>query len=135
MSEVLWDGAFLHASGGLTGNAYELIEMGGNKGFGPPLHVHEHRSEAFYVLRGSFELQAAGTTAGLHSGEFFFVPPGTPHRFEATADDSALLFVVAPAGLEGFFKELHQLLVEGLDETEVRARLARQFDSQPAPLH
>jgi quercetin dioxygenase-like cupin family protein len=39
-----------------TGGAYAILEQKIPPGHGPPLHVHRHETEIFYVLEGQFEI-------------------------------------------------------------------------------
>src|SRR5690349_10059019 len=39
-----------------TGGAYAVLEQKIPPGHGPPLHVHRHKTEIFYVLDGRFEI-------------------------------------------------------------------------------
>ena len=39
-------------SGAETGGAFALLEVSGPPGDQPPLHVHHHDDEGFYVLEG-----------------------------------------------------------------------------------
>src|SRR5262245_8467528 len=43
-----------------TGGAYALLEQIVPPGGGPPLHVHRHETEIFYILQGQFELTVGG---------------------------------------------------------------------------
>lgn len=40
------------ASGAESGGAFSLIEVQYPPGFAPPLHLHHHEDESFYVLDG-----------------------------------------------------------------------------------
>src|SRR5262245_65757899 len=39
-----------------TRGAYAILEQTIPAGHGPPLHVHRHETEIFYVLEGQFEI-------------------------------------------------------------------------------
>jgi Cupin domain len=51
-----------------TGGAYAILEQTIPAGHGPPLHVHRHETEIFYILDGEFEVtigeQKVHATAG-----------------------------------------------------------------------
>lgn len=123
-------GAIL-ADEGLTGGAYELFETETPVGFGPPLHVHRDREEAFYVISGRYGLWCGDEVREGEQGEFLLVPRGAAHRFEARVDGSRLLFIVSPAGLEGFFRDGAELRAVGRPDMEVRRQLAARYDSHP----
>jgi hypothetical protein len=40
-----------------TGGAYAILEQTIPAGHGPPLHVHRHETEIFYILEGEFEVR------------------------------------------------------------------------------
>src|SRR6188472_4612477 len=43
-----------------TGGAYAILEQMIPAGHGPPLHIHRHETEIFYVLDGQFEITSGG---------------------------------------------------------------------------
>jgi mannose-6-phosphate isomerase-like protein (cupin superfamily) len=111
------------------GAAFELFETGeSNAGEGPTAHVHQERDEAFYVLQGWFGIWCGEDTIEAGPGEFVFVPRGSRHRFEARVDGSRLLFIVAPAGLEGYFREKRQLIERGVAPRDASLDLASRYD-------
>jgi len=126
-------GGLIHADAGLTGGAFELFEMVMDAGGGPPGHVHLERDEAFYALEGRFSIVCDGARSDLRPGGFAFVPRGSVHHFKALTDHARILFVVAPAGLEGFFRELARMTAgDSVTDGEARLVLAGRFDSYPA---
>jgi hypothetical protein len=46
----------IHISGAETAGAFALLEVSGPPGDQPPLHVHHHDDEGFYVLAGELTL-------------------------------------------------------------------------------
>ena len=123
-------GAIL-ADESLTGGAYELFETATPVGVGPPLHVHRDRDEAFYVISGCYGLWCDDQVREAGPGTFLLVPRGAVHRFEARTDGSKLLFIVSPAGLEGFFRDGAELRAAGRPDMGVRNELANRYDSHP----
>jgi quercetin dioxygenase-like cupin family protein len=75
-------------------------------GAGIPIHRHAHMDEFFYVLEGSgtFILNDARYT--VEKGGTVFIPKGASHGFENPNKEMLLLWVVAPPGLEDFFREI-----------------------------
>lgn len=67
--------------------------------------MHRQREEAFYVLEGTSKFVLGQDSIETGPGAFIFVPRGTRHGFTISPGARALLFI-APAGLEGFFREL-----------------------------
>ena len=123
------------ATEGQTAGSFELIELsapGGNDSTGPPPHVHREHDEGFYILDGSFTFVLGREEFDAPQGSFVFVPRGTRHGFVSTAGARALL-VIVPSGLEGFFRELGEGLASGRSNSELRAELAKRYDSEEIP--
>src|SRR6476620_9766788 len=53
---VLRDQSTFKVTSEETGGAYAILEQKIPPGHGPPLHVHRHETEIFYVLEGEFEI-------------------------------------------------------------------------------
>ncbi|MCX7702022.1 MAG: cupin domain-containing protein, partial [Gemmataceae bacterium] len=64
-----------------TGGAYAVLEQQVPPGSGPPLHVHRHETEIFYVLAGTFEFTVAGQTFRGTTGTLVAGPRDIPHTF------------------------------------------------------
>jgi len=75
------------------------------KGSGIPLHRHLAMDEAFYVLegRGTFILNDAPHAC--EKGGTIFIPKNAWHAFSNPDEELVLLWIMAPAGLDGFFRE------------------------------
>lgn len=75
-------------------------------GVGIPIHRHFEMDEAFYVIegRGNFILNDVGYP--IEKGGSIFIPKNAWHGFENAIDELVLLWTVAPAGLECFFREI-----------------------------
>src|ERR1700674_5499926 len=99
----------LQLSAEQSGDSFEVIVMSsGSAGpgpAGPPPHVHRHRDELFYIVKGRFTFVLGTREFEVEQGGTVFVPRGTRHGFKPQPDSQALL-IIAPAGLEGFFAEL-----------------------------
>jgi mannose-6-phosphate isomerase-like protein (cupin superfamily) len=118
------------ATEGQTAGSFELIEFSG--AIGPPPHVHRKHDEGFFILGGSFSFVLGTEEFNVPQGSFVFIPRGTRHGFVPGAGSRALLFIV-PSGLEGFFRELGEGLAAGRPSSEIRAKLAGRYDSEPVP--
>jgi len=125
----------LQVSAKESGGAVEVIVLNGGPAgaSGPPPHVHHHRDELFYILKGRFTFVLGAREFEVGQGGTVFVPRGTRHGFKAQPDSEALL-IIAPAGLEGFFAELGEGLAAGKSNEEIRAALAGKYDSTPSDL-
>lgn len=104
-----------------TGGQASVIEVF-NPGFGgPPLHVHHHHDEMFYVVEGEYLFQVGDETISLGAGAFASVPRGIPHTFASTAAvPGKLLIISMPSGLETFLWELERLVAAGAGEDAIR---------------
>ena len=89
-----------------TGGAYFLFEESPPMA-DTPLHVHEHEDELFYVLEGEHVFRVGDDEYRVGPGGLVFAPRGIPHsQSRATPGQGRELVLTAPAGLEGFFREL-----------------------------
>ncbi len=122
---------FILADRALTNGAYELFAAQTPAGAGPPVHVHREREEAFYVVSGGYAIWCSDELTEAGPGDFFVVPRGATHRFEARSEGAELIFIVSPPGLEGFFRDGAELAAAGRTDTEAREELARRYDSHP----
>ena len=75
------------------------------KGSGIPAHRHLLMDEVFYVLEGSGTFSLDSVQHPFSKGSTIFIPQNTWHAFENSDHELLLLWVVAPASLDGFFRE------------------------------
>ena len=76
------------------------------KGTGIPIHRHFKMDEAFYVLDGSGTFILNDVRHPFDKGASIFIPKNSWHGFENVDRELLLLWVVTPAGLDGFFREI-----------------------------
>ena len=74
-------------------------------GSGIPVHRHLKMDEVFWVLEGSGTVILNDVRFPLEKGATIFIPRNTWHGFENPDHELLLLWVVTPAGLDGFFRE------------------------------
>jgi quercetin dioxygenase-like cupin family protein len=74
-------------------------------GAGIPVHRHMHADEAFYVLEGSGVVTLNDARHSFDKGATIFIPGNTWHGFENPEHELLLLWIMTPAGLDGFFRE------------------------------
>lgn len=74
-------------------------------GAGIPVHRHLAMDEAFYVLEGSGTLTLNDVRHTFEKGGAVFIPRNTWHGFSNPDHELLLLWITAPAGLDGFFRE------------------------------
>jgi quercetin dioxygenase-like cupin family protein len=75
-------------------------------GTGIPVHRHFHMDEAFYVLEGSGTFLLNDVRHPFEKGGTIFIPRNAWHGFENPDYEVLLLWMVTPAGLDGFFREI-----------------------------
>jgi quercetin dioxygenase-like cupin family protein len=105
-----------------TGGRLTVLEHVADPGQGPPLHVHTHEDEAFYILAGRFRTRFGDLVADAGPGESIFLPRGIPHTWKCLGPEPGrLLIVITPSGFENFFAACH---AEGLEMPDGAARMA-----------
>lgn len=108
------DGARLHVVGDVvrvlatsnqTGGSYEIFELEGPQGSGPPPHAHPW-SEAYVVVAGEADVYIEGTRLDATPGSFFHIPAGTTHGYRIRSASAKFVVITSPAGASHFFTEL-----------------------------
>ena len=74
-------------------------------GAGIPIHRHLLMDEAFYVLEGSGIFTLNDTRHPFEKGGTIFIPKNAWHEFANPDHELLLLWIMAPAGLDGFFRD------------------------------
>lgn len=98
-------------------------------GASPPLHVHRHHSESFYVLAGELTFAVNGSELHADAGSWVQVPPGAPHTFAVTGSEDVRYLNIHTPGCG--FGDFVRALNAARDEDELAAARAR-FDQEPA---
>jgi len=93
------------ATGEDTLGQFALIEAVSRRGNVPPPHIHHREDETFYVLEGEVVVSVGGRTIRGTAGTMFFLPRDVAHSFTIESEQSRMLIMLTPAGLEGWFKE------------------------------
>jgi quercetin dioxygenase-like cupin family protein len=92
--------------GSATGS--ENLAMGTQQvtiGAGIPIHRHLHADEAFYILEGSGVFILNDVRHSCEKGGTIFIPRNSWHGFANPDHELLLLWIMSPAGLDGFFRE------------------------------
>jgi quercetin dioxygenase-like cupin family protein len=74
-------------------------------GAGIPIHRHLEMDEAFYVLEGGGTFILNDVRHAFEKSATIFIPKNSWHGFENPDHEILLLWIVTPAGLDGFFRE------------------------------
>jgi quercetin dioxygenase-like cupin family protein len=73
---------------------------------GIPIHKHSLFDEAFYVLEGSGTFILEDRRLPIGKGSVIYIPKDAWHGFETAGDELLLLWIVAPPGLDAFFRDI-----------------------------
>jgi mannose-6-phosphate isomerase-like protein (cupin superfamily) len=107
-----------------TRGAYAILEQKIPAGHGPPLHVHRHETEIFYILEGQFEVVIGGQTVPASPGALVVGPRNIPHTFRNVGSDvGRLLLTVIPGRFANYFIEVDGVADD--DHAAIRALLAK----------
>lgn len=90
-----------------TAGSFSMIEEQIPAGFSPPLHVHYHDDELFYILDGVVTVEIGDERFTATSGSTVFAPHGVPHSTLTEEETRWLMFVHKP-GLEQLWASIGQ---------------------------
>jgi len=68
------------------------------RGFGPPLHRHNHEDELFVVLEGEIALRTDEIDEIASEGAVALLPRAVPHTFQVLSDTARILNVTGSNG-------------------------------------
>src|SRR5467141_5277578 len=85
---------------------FALVEAVAFRTTEPPLHIHHHEDEAWYILSGRMTFYVGDTAMTADAGSFVFAPRGLPHTFTVDVEPTRVLVLASPAGFERFAEEL-----------------------------
>ncbi len=72
-----------------------VVEFLGPRGFGPPLHRHDHEDELFIVLDGELVFHTGDERIVGGTGAIAYLPRAVPHTFQVTSDMARFVSVTA----------------------------------------
>ena len=124
-------------AGPSTGSAnFALGTQQVRAGGGIPVHRHWEKEEAFYVLEGSGVFSLNDVSHPIEKGTTIFIPKNAWHGFTTAEHELLLLWVMAPAGLDCFFRDTcnpvppetlpDRLRAAGFHDVEVKVGTGRQ---------
>ncbi len=93
-----------------TDGAYAVLEQQVPPGSGPPLHVHRHETEIFYILEGEFEIFVGDQWISAPQGTCATCPRDIPHTFRNVgATMGRLLLTILPGQFGNYFLEVDSI--------------------------
>ena len=97
-----------------SGGSYFTLIVDVGPEAGPPPHIHHLEEEQFYVLEGQLTYSVGEQAFEVNAGDFIHIPRGTVHSFKNGPKPARLLATFAPAGIEGFFREVGERVEDRL---------------------
>ena len=117
-----------------SGGLLSLTEYICQPNAGPPLHMHAHEDETFWILEGEITFSVDGKKIVAGAGAMVYGPRAVPHAFKNLTGHPArmLLIVTPPANFEAFYAKIGVPNPDGSTPTEqqVKERIGRL-----APVH
>jgi len=96
---------FIKASSATGSNNFAFGTQQVILGAGIPIHRHFHMDEAFYILEGQGIFTLNEVPHQFKKGATIFIPKNSWHGFANPDHELLLLWIVAPDGLAGFFRD------------------------------
>lgn len=87
-----------------TGGSLMVMSSELSAGDAAPLHQHSREDEVFLLLTGSAVVWCGDERFELGAGGVAYLPRDVPHTYRVTSDQTRMLTLCTPAGLEGFFR-------------------------------
>lgn len=104
---VLGGRSIFKATSADTNGAYAILVQEIPPGAGPPLHVHRHETEVFFILEGQFELRVGETKMSAPPGTTAVCPRDIPHTFRNVGSQTGkILLTVIPGRFADYFLEV-----------------------------
>ena len=99
------------ATGATTNDVLDICELTALPHAGPPTHIHWRTDECFYILEGTFMIEAGDRRIIAPAGAFVFVPRGMAHAWHnISTEPGRMLLTFTPGGAKRYFEDLAPLL-------------------------
>lgn len=93
-----------------TNSDLTVFEYTGQEKGGPPLHIHLHQDEIFFIVQGEYLFKVGEEQHHLKAGDTIFLPRTVPHAFAQLTDYGKMFFLFQPSGqMEDFFRAIGNL--------------------------
>jgi mannose-6-phosphate isomerase-like protein (cupin superfamily) len=114
-----------------TGGVCAVLEMHHPPEVGPPLHVHKHEDEGFYILEGHYQFTLFTPdkqTREVSAGDFVMAAKGVAHSFRSLGPETGKMLVYfTPAGVEAYFEASSRILPDDPERKAKCQELNRRF--------
>lgn len=92
-------------------------------------HSHEWHDEAFYVIRGKYEVQNGDLEKQIVGpNTVVFSPRGSLHAWKSLEADSKMLVVYTPGGWEHFYEAVINLTPEQKEDKKFMKQFMKSYD-------
>jgi mannose-6-phosphate isomerase-like protein (cupin superfamily) len=110
-----------------TDGAYCVCEMTTMPGEGVEWHVHDRDEEFYYILEGTYEMQAGNEHFSAEAGSMVMIPRDIPHQFRNEgAVPARALMIFRPGGFDELLSDVRQAAAAGtLDDKQRQAILTK----------
>ena len=121
-------GITMKINGKSTHDGYSLFEYTiPPRTDGPPAHLHTREDESFVCLSGRLDVTLGGQQFTLEPGDYLYLPRNVVHTFRNSyAEESRVISVVSPAGLEAYYQALGEL-PPGPKDISVLGKIMAEF--------
>lgn len=93
-----------------------------------PPHMHTREDEYSIVTQGQIGFRSGDAEVVLGPGGYVTKPRGELHTmWNAGSEPAHMIEIISPAGFEGFFRELSEILEGGPPEPQVVGALAERY--------
>jgi len=129
---VVGDEVSVKVSSRDTDNAFAVLEGRTQPQQGPPLHLHHHQDEWFYILEGRYLFEVDGVQIHAGPGDTVFAPRGSRHTFQNVGSTPGRsVITVVPGGLDLFFEEVRVAAPPGCaPDPAVLSALFKKYDME-----
>ncbi len=103
--QVVGDRVRVLVEGRDSGDTFEMFEVTGDAGSGPPPHAHPW-IETYLVLEGNVLVEIGDEQTIAEPGTSAIVPAGTVHRFEIATETARFIVATTGAGASRFFRDM-----------------------------
>jgi len=114
--------------GGDTDGKLSVVEHPFSVGALVPPHIHTREDEYSIVTQGKIGFRSGDREVVLSPGGYITKPRGEVHAMWNAGDEPArMIEIISPAGFEGYFRELSDLIAAGPPDPSAVASLSERY--------